>query len=176
LELRKLNCLDCNLETKDSLARNVLKKWWLFNYRSKNLIPYCRDHLLEHFEAEFLLFSHGLVVFHPFMEEKSSVYLFETYKVVEKEWKCETDWFRQALDGISGKCAECAGSAEVAYFVSEVFSFDNLSSPNYKSPINLCKKCVLRKILPQLKSYTGSFKEGLWCPNDAEGMYFPSEI
>jgi len=186
MSLRKM-CRTCGQETLDNLAYTKTKRFLIFNSKVKELTPYCRIHLLAAFQPCFTSFPNKMVVYHPSpgVLEKNYVYGYDLLSEIPKQaWfdKAKRDRqievVRSALEAISGKCSMCPAEAQVAYFDQRFIKWDGEWPLIDKAEPaqNLCQRCTYDEIEPALASYKGSYIEGLFCPQDGEGYFFPTLI
>ena len=188
MSLRKM-CRTCGHETLDNLAYMKTKRFLIFDPKVKELTPFCGIHLLAAFQSYFTSFPKKMVVYHPSpgILGKNYVYVYDLLSEMPKQaWfdKAKRDRqievVRRALEAISGKCSMCSAEAQVAYFDQRFIKWDGewplIDMDKVEPAQKLCQRCTYREIEPALASYKGSYSEGLFCPQDGEGYFFPTLI
>jgi hypothetical protein len=175
----KKGCAECGMKTDDTLVIDKNKR--------KESVPYCRTHLLKHFEIQFLSFPHKMVVYYPCLEglRGTYVYVYDTLAELEKQRGIDKrmktrqiEILNKSLGNIAGSCSQCSSPARVAYFDPHFIRWEkdwplinlDLDDP----PKLLCQRCTFREIGPSLSSFQDNYSNGLFAPCGGEGYFSPT--
>lgn len=160
-------------------------------YEGVNRRRLCREHFLEEFKKEFLNFDQNMVVFYPALEFKAGPYVYQYRALDDVPGKYKDDKVGRmivgALESISGRCGKCGGPANVAYFGSGSFRWEEAASTGEKwdlprfedmtvEPQILCRGCVANHLVYSLGNFHSQFQEGVVLPYKGKGVMLPGAV
>lgn len=186
-------CAKCSEKGIDTLYYcNRPKK---IGFISLNMVKesnqFCRKHMLEELEQNFLQFNGKLVIFHPSLELKENIqygYIgldkgadFFHSKVINKK-------IINALSLITKSCSNCEKDGQVAYYPEGSFNWRTMGKwyqikwdvalleEATEPPEILCLECAFKSIKSSLERFKDGFEDGLTVPYGKYGVYFPLQI
>ena len=189
-----MRCADCRAFTMEYLVhRDVMKSWLFFRWRGVRKSPFCREHLVERFRADFLAAGQRMVVFCPDDGERRTAYQYSYHSVEEVQQLCDVTGpdreipakLQSWLAAIAGDCARCGAPAQVAFFPASALPWEEvprlmgvlfdhpLLREVMDEPETLCRACAAGRVCQALQASPAEreFGEGVVSPlGCAEGI------
>jgi hypothetical protein len=189
-----MRCVDCRAITAEYLVhRDVEKSWLFFRWRGLRKSPLCREHLVEHFRADFLAAGQRMVVFCPDGGERRIAYQYSYHTAEEVRQICNVTGpdreipakMQSWLAVIAGNCLQCGAPAQVALFPAAALPWEErpgsmgvlfdhpLLREVADEPEPLCRACAACRLCQALHAAPPEreFDEGVFSPlGCAEGI------